>query len=229
MLTPLQIRDHVIGIDFFVQIRAQRQTEANWSLRRESDDEIGILRRDRGRWYMGDTEVVRCADVDKAEICTAYRANQHGDRACLLRRYSTVVARHNWLLVGIERKARVRHSPIETLIEENDLARYLVARPGSKFGKTVYGENLSRDAISWRSDARPSKCSDNDSLGCPWYLVGVLDEFAVVFTSYPPWHSDLFETHVKPELSKLISNVVDSRSCLQGTNRARTDVVAEVG
>jgi hypothetical protein len=51
----------------------------------------------------------------------------------------------------------------------------------------------------------------------------------MVLTSYPPWHTDFFETHVKPELSKLIGNVIDSCSRLPGTNRTRTDVVAEVG
>jgi hypothetical protein len=64
---------------------------------------------------------------------------------------------------------------------------------------------------------------------CIWSVMPFASQLLPnLITSYPSRHSDLFETHVEPELAQFAGNVVDRCSRLQRTNRPWTDVVLRV-
>src|SRR5262245_65639499 len=115
------------------------------------------------------------------------------------------------LLVGIEGEARLRHALIKPLVEEHDLAGDSGPRQVGEFGKAVYDQNFSSDPIARSGHTQAAKGGDDDLLRRPRYLARIRDQFATVFTPYPPRDPDLFETHVKGKLAQCVGDIVDGR------------------
>src|SRR5215472_8332390 len=180
MLSSFQVRDHVVGIHFFVQVRAQHQPEPDQPLGGESDNEVGVFCRNRRCRYVRGIFIIGRTNMDDADVSASHRTHEYGRGACLRCREPSAIAQANCPVVSVEGKARLRHAPVEALIEENDLAGYLIARQGGEFGKTAYDENFSRDPIPGSSDAQTSQRSYHYVLGRPRYLAGILNEFAML-------------------------------------------------